>query len=227
MTHGLSTVWLISLALSGDKLSGFLCHFDSRPCVIVPHYSAETNTDISNGSKQCDTPKTKEVPEVEASVDERLSANGSQKRTLSKSRENETLTESQAVSAWAKIHTLPSPPLLLVFPPSLSRTLKLSGSEKLHGWPPSLTGLMPVSQKLSETPEDQKLQKIADKVEPEHSSKLPCQSLSMASSTLLRASERIQPVFPNFALTQARKGVVFSRVGSEWFLSWSHYSVAV
>ena len=54
--------------------------------------------------------KTKKVPEVEASVDERLSANGSQKQTLSKSRENEALMESQAVPAWAKIHTLPSPP---------------------------------------------------------------------------------------------------------------------
>ena len=92
--------------------------------------------------------KIKKVPEVEASVDERLSANGSQKQTLSKSRENEALMESQAVPAWAKIHTLPSPP------PSLSRTLKLSGSEKLHGWPPSLTELRPLSQKLSETPED-------------------------------------------------------------------------
>ena len=98
--------------------------------------------------------KTKKVPEEEGSVDERLSANGSQKQTLSKSRENEALMESQAVPAWAKIHTLPSPPLLLVFSPSLSRTLKLSGSEKLHGWPPSLTELRPLSQKLSETPED-------------------------------------------------------------------------
>ena len=60
MTHGLSSVWLISLAWSGDKLSGFLCHFDRRPCVIVPHYSAERNTNISNGSKRCDTPKNKE-----------------------------------------------------------------------------------------------------------------------------------------------------------------------
>ena len=98
--------------------------------------------------------KLKKVPEVEVSVDESLSANGSQKQTLTKSRENEALMESQAVPAWAKTHTLPSPPLLLVFPPSLSRTLKLSGSEKLHGWPPSLTELMPVSQKLWETPED-------------------------------------------------------------------------
>ena len=98
--------------------------------------------------------KIKKVPEVEASVDERLSANGSQKQTLSKSRENEALMESQAVPAWAKTYTFPSPPLLLVFPPSLSRTLKLSRSEKLHGWPPSLTELRPLSQKLSETPED-------------------------------------------------------------------------
>ena len=98
--------------------------------------------------------KLKKVPEVEVSVDESLSANGSQKQTLTKSRENEALMESQAVPAWAKTHTLPSPPLHLVLPPSLSRTLKLSGSEKLHGWPPSLTELMPVSQKLWETPED-------------------------------------------------------------------------
>lgn len=87
--------------------------------------------------------KTNKVPEEEGSADERLSANGSQERTLSKSRENEALMESQAVPAWAKIHTLSSPPLLLVFSPSLSRTLKLSRSEKLHGWPPSLTELMP------------------------------------------------------------------------------------
>lgn len=78
--------------------------------------------------------KTNKVPEEEGSVDERLSANGSQERTLSKSRENEALMESQAVPAWAKTHTLSSPPLL-VFSPSLSRTLKLSRSEKLHGWP--------------------------------------------------------------------------------------------
>ena len=45
--------------------------------------------------------KIKKVPEVEASVDERLSANGSQKWPLSKSRENEALMESQAVPAWA------------------------------------------------------------------------------------------------------------------------------
>lgn len=53
--------------------------------------------------------KTKKVPEVEGSVDEPLSTNGSQKWTLSKSRENEALMESQAATAWAKIHTLPSP----------------------------------------------------------------------------------------------------------------------
>ena len=54
--------------------------------------------------------KLKKVPEVEVSVDESLSANGSQKQTLTKSRENEALMESQAVPAWAKTHTLPSPP---------------------------------------------------------------------------------------------------------------------
>ena len=84
--------------------------------------------------QECKIEKTNKVPEEEGSVDERLSANGSQERTLSKSRENEALMESQAVPAWAKTHTLSSPPLL-VFSPSLSRTLKLSRSEKLHGWP--------------------------------------------------------------------------------------------
>ena len=62
--------------------------------------------------------------------------------------------EPQAATAWAKTHTLPSLPSLLVTSASLSRRLQLSESEKPHGWPPSLTELMPVSQTLSETPED-------------------------------------------------------------------------
>lgn len=76
--------------------------------------------------------KTNKVPEEEGSVDERLSANGSQERTLSKSRENEALMESQAVSAWAKTYTLHSPHHI-VFSPCLTRSLKLSESEKLYG----------------------------------------------------------------------------------------------
>ena len=60
MTHGLSTAWLISLACSGTKLSHFLCHFDSRPFARVLNYSAERNNNVSNVSRQRDTPKEKE-----------------------------------------------------------------------------------------------------------------------------------------------------------------------
>ena len=61
---------------------------------------------------------------------ESLSENGSQKWTLSKSRENGVLLESQAVTAWAKMCTLPSPAILLVFSPSFSRRLRLSQGQK-------------------------------------------------------------------------------------------------
>lgn len=89
-------------------LSGFLCHFDSRPFGMVLHYSAETNMKVSKGRRVMHQ-NTQQVPETEGSVDEPLSANGSQNWTLSKSRENEALMESQAVPAWANTHTLPSP----------------------------------------------------------------------------------------------------------------------
>ena len=75
---------------------------------MVLHYSAETNIKVSNGRSVMHQ-KTQQVPETEGSVDEPLSANGSQNWTLLKSRENEALMESQAVSAWAKTHTLHSP----------------------------------------------------------------------------------------------------------------------
>lgn len=94
-------------------------------------------------------------------------------------------------------------------------TQALSGSEKPHGWPPSLTELMPVSQKLSETPADSWW------TEPEHSSELLCQSFSTISLKLWRA-----PRASN-TLAQASKGVVFSRVGSERFLSWPYHLVTV
>ena len=98
---------------------------------MVLHYSAETNMKVSKGRRVMHQ-KTQQVPETEGSVDEPLSANGSQNWTLSKSRENEALMESQAVPAWANTHTLPSPDLI-VFSPCLTRRLKLSASEKLHG----------------------------------------------------------------------------------------------
>ena len=97
---------------------------------MVLHYSAETNIKVSNGRSVMHQ-KTQQVPEIEGSVDEPLSANGSQSWTL-KSRENEALMESQAVSAWAKTYTLHSPQHI-VFSPCLTRSLKLSESEKLYG----------------------------------------------------------------------------------------------
>ena len=128
--------------------------------------------------------------------------------------------EPQAATAWAKTHTLPSLPSLLVTSASLSRRLQLS--VRKAAWMASLFDrtYAPFTDALRNS------RRWLMKAESEHSSRLLCQPLCMASLTLLGASERIQHVFPNFALPQARKGV-FSRVWSEWFLSWSHYSVAV
>lgn len=116
-------------------------------------------------------------------------------------------------------HT-PLPSSLISLPPSVG-DLSSQGQKTCMDGLPLWQNLCPFHRS------SRKLQKIAGEAEPERSPKLLCQSLSTASSTLLRASERIQPVFPNFAPTQARKGVVFSRVGSQWFPSWSHCSVAV
>ena len=133
--------------------------------------------------------------------------------TLSRSRENGALMEPQAATAWARTRPLSS---LLVPSPSLSRRLQPSESEKPHGRPPSDRTGARFTDALRNS------RRWLMKAESERSSKLLCQPLCTASLTLLGASERIQHVFPNFALPQARKGVVFSRVGSEWFLSWSH-----
>ena len=187
---------------------------------MVLHYSAETNIKVSKGRSVMHQ-KTQQVPEIEGSVDEPLSANGSQNWTLSKSRENEALTESKAATAWAKIHTLHFP-YHIVFSPCLTRRLKLSGSEKLYGWPPSLRKLMPVSQKFSETPEDGWWRQSQSTL-PNCSASPPAR-LPQSFWGPVRVSNICSQ---NLRRPRPAKAWWFTRVGRESFLSWSHFSVAV
>lgn len=222
MTHGLSTVWLISLAWSGTKLSRFLCHFESRPFARVLNYSAETNNKVSDVSRQCDTPKNKE-----SSRGGRVSGWTSQYKWVTKvdsvkvQREWSSNGITSSYSMGQDTHTpLPSPSSLLSHPSSVggfSSQSQKSCMDGHHLW----QNLCPFHR------HSQKLQKIADEGRAGALFQTPLPAPQHGFLNALGGSERIQHVFPNFALPQARTGVVFSRVGSEWFLSWPHYSVAV